>query len=705
MGNGRSTESFAIRGQGTSYTGSSAVVNYLAEVPRISLKVSGVQTYPGDFLDVRSLQVLRGPQGTLFGRNTTGGAILIEPAKPTEGLGGYAEMQVGNYSDRQLEGVVNLPLSDTLHLRFAGRFADRDGFTKDVSSNRDYDSRHYYTGRLGLLWKPAAGIENYLLVSGVKSRTNGSGFILNAVNAPLLDALFMAAGGCAGVGLGGGCSAVTAALEVQRSRGPRSTSPNGGVFARTSLSNWSVIDQLGVDLTDDLKLRNIVSYSEARATTPFDGDGTKFPLYQTSANLYPGRGDFVRQFTEEVQLQGQGFGDHLSYIVGVFYDRVRKPKGRPITNTVLFDQSGNDSSYGSSSYAAYGQATLDLDAFDDSLTGLKLTGGLRYTWDHSSGASRLFSVRPDGSRVCVNGNPVVGEDFSPCKLAGQLKTNAPTWTVGLDYQATRDLLFYGKVTRGYKTGGVNIAAVTTGNLTYRPEYVTTYEGGVKSSVAIGGSRLTANAAVFRTDYRNIQVATIDVAPNFAVGSAVVNGASARVSGVELDGTLRLGRLITLSANYSHLSGKYNKFVLNNPFGQVDCSGNLQVGRIDLSCIPLNLLARNQYSASASLTMPTSEQIGEVVANATWTYIGGQFFTGTNLPELDLGAVIRHYGLLNLSLNWNRVLSSNFDLSFFMSNAANKTYRINNSIVYPSLGLASSLYGEPRFYGVRARYSF
>ena len=109
----------------------------MGEVRLVAGTVNSVQGYPGQFLDLADVQVLRGPQGTLFGRNTTGGAILLEPAKPTDQFNGHIQLQAGNYDDKEVEAVANLPISDQLMARVAGQFIDRAGFTHDAVTGID----------------------------------------------------------------------------------------------------------------------------------------------------------------------------------------------------------------------------------------------------------------------------------------------------------------------------------------------------------------------------------------------------------------------------------------------------------------------------------------------------------------------------------------------------------------------------------------
>jgi len=717
-GQSRDVETIAIRGQGTNYTAAPAVVTYLAEVPLVAGRVVTLQGTPGQFLDLANIQVLRGPQGTLFGRNSTGGAVLLEPSRPTDKFEGYVQVQAGNYRDREVEGVINVPISDTLKIRMAGRFVDREGFTKDVLTGTDYDNRHYYTGRLGVTWTPTDRIENYLMVTGTRSTSHGAGYVIGRYNTALLDGVLGSVGGCAGLGLGAGCSVVTDMMAAQAERGPRRVAL-GPSPLRSKISGWNVIDQLKVELNDTLTLRNIISYGELRALSGFDGDGMPLAIYQTGMGTEPA--DNVRQFTEEFQLQGSALSDKFQYTAGVYYEHTGTPGSRLATNkgATFFSPSLSGGRYTTSAVALYAQAALDFGAFSDTLDGLKLTGGLRYTWDRYRGAGGTAAL-DDASNVvaCTNGVMVVPTRLSDCALHARGRSSKPTWTIGLDYQATPDVLFYGKISRGYKTGGINLLAVNARNLTYNPEYVKTYEAGVKSKVRFGeGASLTLNADVFKTDYTNIQIAGADFNPvSYAGGAAVFNAASARIKGVELEAVLHLSRAIELSGSYSHMSSRYKSFKIDvDPLlSQLDCSGHVASGTIDLSCVPMPYLPKNQFNIAGRFTLPVPEEVGKLVFSAVYAYTGKQWQTATTVPEElpeaqagggEPGLLMKGYGVLNMSLNWSDVMQLPVDLTLFMTNVTNKTYRISNTGTYLSLGSQASLYGEPRMYGASVRYKF
>ncbi len=717
-GQSRDVETIAIRGQGTNYTAAPAVVTYMAEVPLVAGRVATLQGPPGQFLDLANIQVLRGPQGTLFGRNSTGGAVLLEPARPTDRFEGYVQMQAGNYRDREVEGVVNVPLSDTLKIRLAGRFVDRNGFTRDVLTGTGYDNRHYYTGRFGMTWTPSDRIENYLMVTGTRSTSHGSGYVIGQFNTAFLDGVFGGVGGCAGVGLGADCSVLTGLAAEQKDRGSRRVALGPGPL-RSKISGWSAIDQLKIELSDTLTLRNIVSYGELRALSAFDGDGVPLGLYQTG--MGPGPADNVRQFTEELQLQGSTLADKLQYTAGIYYEHTGTPGSRYVTNKGLtfFSPTVSGGRYKTSAVALYVQGALDFGVFNDALDGLKLTAGLRYTWDRYRGAGGSAALDEAGQVVaCTNGVEDVPTTFGDCALNARGRSSKPTWTVGLDYQVAPDVLFYGKVSRGYKTGGINLLAVNARSLTYNPEYVKTYEAGVKSKVRFGGgASLTLNADVFKTDYTNIQIAGADFNPvSYAGGAAVFNAASAKIKGVELEAVLHLSQAFELSGSYSHITSRYKAFRIDvDPLlSQLDCSGHITSGTIDLSCVPLPYLPRDQFNIAGRYTLPLPEEVGKVVLSAVYAYTGKQWQTATTVPEElpqaragggEPGLLMKGYGLLNMSLNWNDVMKLPIDIAVFMTNVTNKTYRISNTGTYLSLGSQASLYGEPRMYGASVRYKF
>lgn len=202
------------------------------------------------------------------------------------------------------------------------------------------------------------------------------------------------------------------------------------------------------------------------------------------------------------------------------------------------------------------------------------------------------------------------------RLGGTFKSSSPTWTVGLDYKVANSLLVYGKISRGYKAGGIGFRAVNASNLFYKPEFVTTYEAGVKTTTRLGSdARLLFNANLFRTDYKDIQVVAGDInLTTFASGAATYNAGRARINGVELESSLQYG-IFNLSANYSHMNARYQQFSVMSASGAIDCSGQRVVGMLKLSCVPFTQTPKNTYSIAGRVTLPVDEQLGKIVLSS------------------------------------------------------------------------------------------
>jgi iron complex outermembrane receptor protein len=233
----RDSQTPTLRGQGATFQASPGVVLYLNEVPLPSPITLSQQGGPGNFVDLENLQVLAGPQGTLFGRNTTGGAVLLVPHKPTNDFSGSIQGKYGNYDDKELEGVLNIPVvDDKLLVRVVGAYQDRDGFTRDVAWNKDRDDKHWYSGRIGITFRPTDRIENYLMAYGAYSRFNGTGIINQGFNIDGTAGLAQL-GLCSNtpIGISGNfsCDVYRAATAQANALGPRKTAHSVDDFQKT----------------------------------------------------------------------------------------------------------------------------------------------------------------------------------------------------------------------------------------------------------------------------------------------------------------------------------------------------------------------------------------------------------------------------------------------------------------------------------------
>lgn len=761
QGTQRSSEVVTIRGQGQTYLASVGVANYFAEVPLIQGGITAVQGGPGTFFDLESLQVLRGPQGTLFGRNTTGGAVLLGPRKPTNELEGYVQAQFGNYSDQEYEGVLNVPLiDDRLLVRAAFKHVERDGFTKDVGpaafgfsdvctpsafgcfgprgagyAGKDYDDKNYWHARIGVTFRPTERIENYLVGYYGKSHDNGTGFITDGINPGFPVA--------PGVSIAPNVATIAANLAYmrpfnpaaildptiaqtvlarQQQLGPRHVAMNMDQFTR--LESLAVVDTFSIELTESLTLRNILSYQRMEQDYSWDLDGSILPaLSQMPSVVEPGNpfGTVGEEasvtdsslLTEELQFQGDTLDGKLRYVFGGYYSN-QEPEGLEATgsfNGASLNLSGFRHIENRST-ALYSQSTLNLGAASSSLEKLSVTAGLRYTKD-----------RITGSRYATNYYVIPGVTDV------ELEYSETTWTAGLDYQASDDVLLYGKATRGYKAGGFNYAAPRPEALTYRPEFVTSYELGAKTDFSLGGMPVRFNVNAYYLDYEDLQRAAGDNYPNVRAdgtcpnttcldqGAIIFNAEGARIQGVEIETAFRPVENLELSLGYAYTDAEYTDYLLTvqpDPLvRRVDsCSGPIAVPfpgqpatSIDLSCVPFQNAPENMFNLNARYALPLGEA-GTLAFGAVYSWIDKVWHGATMTPNDDPLGWTDSYGLLNLSMDWNGVFGSKLDARLWGTNVTDKTYRSFAYTGYSGAsGFVNSVYGEPRMYGLALRYSF
>lgn len=744
----RDVQSPSIRGQSASFEGSPAVVVYLNEVPLPSAYTLSSQGGPGNFVDLANMQVLEGAQGTLFGRNTTGGAILLTPAKPTDKLEGHVQAGFGNYGLFESEAVVNLPVNDKVRLRLVGASRDRDGFTHDVVWNKDRDDQHWRTGRIGLWLNPLEGVTNYTMGYYTESHSNGTGTIGKSYNqgrflglatspVPIGGGVTLPLGAIApsynfcGAGTGpANCSFYDNLITQQQQLGPRATAHDIDDF--TKLYTGGIDNTTEIVIDPNLKLRNILSWSEIKSYYAQNTSGLNAPIYDTGTTVESRTSprDWYKLFTEELQLQGSGLDKKLTYTVGGFYFN-QTPAG--LTQSWAYTLCAYQSPAGcpigtyqtsvtNRSKALYAQATLDLGALTPSLDHLRLTTGYRYTWDTVIGSNASWSYVPlPGGAQYVTGcswngirNP---NPLTDCAYSATLNSSAPNWNIGLDYRPNRDIMLYAKATRGYKAGGFNSYAVFTNTRTFGPEKVTDYEAGFKSNYTVGGVATMLNVNGFYLDYANIQRAAGDYnAATGGNGAITLSTASAVIKGVEVEWMVRPAKYLELGGNYSHLESHYKSFKFDSNSGVWDCTAqSITSPRVfagaDMTCRPLQYLSPNILSIYGRVTIPTPEKVGEVSLYASYSWTDKQWtapFSTETFPDGTLnepGVLLPSFGLLNATIEWKHVLGSGVDLSLFGTNLGNKLYEISNSGVYQTIGAQAVIYGEPRMFGGRIKFSF
>ncbi|MDB5700837.1 MAG: TonB-dependent receptor [Sphingomonadales bacterium] len=704
---GRENTNFSIRGQAKALAGNSAaaVISYFAEVPSPTVG-SSIPTY-----DLGSVQILKGPQGTLFGRNTTGGAILYYPTAPTFDVEGYVSGFYGNYNARTIEGAVNVPLVENkVAVRIAGQYQKRNGWTRNIGIGNNADDLNSRALRGSLLLEPFEGLSNTTIVDYYRNNSTGGGSVLTGVF-PGPNALSAT----------GTLSGALQQLALQKARGPRVINSDVDAFER--VKRLGITNRTEADLGGSIAFVNIFGfrrtdvdyYSSVDGLPTLISDGTGAIPRGLPVTVVGGRQKSkVEQFTDEVQFKGKLFDDKLDWLVGGFYLN-SKPVGPSGTYIPIFilpgftDAPFNYSFYTEKSKALFANVNYKLD---DLVEGLRFNAGFRYTWDDISaciggGTSPNPTVTP---AECRAGSPSIRNSS-----VNKTSSKAPTWTVGVDWQANHNLFLYAVTRRGYRSGGIN-GPTLAGRLipfqSFAPEKVTDVEVGIRSDFEAGDVKIRFNASPFIGWYSGVQVpitglntqATCSLtapggtnAPNSpdgdcnaandpAGGTLLVNAGKTRVAGIDLYARIAPTRTLSFDAGATLLNPK---------------SRSLDVPAILLpylssNKVPFNLVAKTTLTASARWTLPLPEKVGEGAISVDYYHSSAVRISDNLLPA---------YSVVNARFDLKKIGGSGIDAGVFVRNLFDKEYLASSNVGSAILGINSSFYGAPRTYGVELRVAF
>lgn len=704
----RNDLAFSIRGQQFTFgTLFPAVISYFAEVPLQRLST-------GQTFDMASVQVLKGPQGTLFGRVTDGGAVLLTPQAPTNELGGWIEGRVGNYNHHQVSGAINVPLlPDKVMVRLAYDINRQDGFTHNDFGGKDLDDVSYEGVRFSATVKPTDGIENTTIINYNHSSTNGTGTVLTGFNPNALSYN----GSAASIPI------FEAALAAQQARGARRVyvgndlytggDGDGILYKRQALF---VTNSTKIELGENLILKNIFGYiwnKEARSQD-YDGVGD-FNYVQESYTdaMIPKPELYYEQISNELQLQGTLFDDSLNFIVGTYFDRQKKP-GNAESFTVIFNalQAVATSYPVTTSRAVYGQIGYDLSSL---LPGLKFNAGLRYTHDKQrsdNSTIMAYSLAPDalphGGTCDADLTDYPGAFYAlPCTTF-RTSSKVVTYTIGLDWQISRKVFAYITQRKGYRPGGINAGQVNYVNLpAYGPEYTLNREIGLKADWSLAGMPVRTNIAVFRDAYRDIQAQLQTVNSDGTVYTSLVNASRARIQGIELDVTAIPLPGLTLTGSWAYLDAKYLKKGISQEKIDAACPANVLETASDPTMVcpnnPLPQTPKNTLRLAFDYQLPLGADTGRISLGGDMYYVADNYINGRDVAS----GTIQAYTVYNANVSWQNVMGHPVDLSFFVNNLTNKLYEasVDSVVAVGEFGTRVSFYGPPRMYGAALKYHF
>jgi iron complex outermembrane receptor protein len=663
---GNATPGFSLRGLRTSsiqatQDGTTAV--YLDEYV-----LERVQGLNAALYDLDSVEVLNGPQGTLFGRNSIGGAVLLTTKAPQAKFGGYVDASVGNYNLRTLEGAVNLPISDKLQIRAAGRLVKHDGYTLNLADGRHYDDANTLDGRVTIRFQATDTLRNDLLLTAMGEHENGVAYRLGYINT---------------VGSTLGAKLLTTQAQLAGTdfhTGSFNAQP-GGNGHNTNVETKTVVDTLTWDIAPNLTLKNIAGWRKTKSHIYGDFDGTPFDGNSSIDSVD------VNQYSEEVQLQGRAFGDSLSYSTGLFYFRESG-----LAETFSYTGGTTRDSLGhvrNTSKAAYAQATYKVPFIPK----LSLTGGIRETGDNRQLAAQSYA-----NGVCrqLDLNKVQPPN---CLFNFGIKSNVTTWTLSADYKLNDDTLVYIAHRKGYRAGSNNLTSSDyLGYTPAGPEFVIDTEVGLKTRWAWSGMTGSFNFAAFHSDYTDIQVSIkkpFDLGGgNITVTTTTANAAAATIKGAEAEFTVKPIPALTIGGFASYTDAHYDNFVNSG----VDRSKDQFIGAA-------------KYSAGLNVNWIalSSERLGQFSVGADGNYRSGIALQGTNVDPASgkrfLSFFIKGYKLANAHIEWGHVMNSQVDLRVFVKNLTNHDYYTGGTALLSTTGTTAYILGDPRTYGIGLHYTF
>jgi outer membrane receptor protein involved in Fe transport len=595
-----------------------------------------------DFFDVTQVSVLKGPQGTLFGRNATGGVLQIATRDPTREYHGTINTSIDNYLTWRSNVYVGGGVSDTVRAGLSVHYTHQgEGWGRNLATGNDnHKIDHDVQLRGKIFWEPSS--DTVVKLAGDYTDREGA-IAPNFTRFPGYDVLFPAA----------------------RTSNPWDTNSRIDSVNQTTLRGGSLTVEQDFGFA---KLTNITAYRAGKNRFVFDSAATPTP----SLDLVILETD--KQFTQELQLTSPSVGS-FNWTTGFFYfgntadqEQLSVFFRGPLINP--FTQIRFPAEQHTKSISGYGQGTYNIDEHT------RLTVGARYTYEKRTFDGSLIGTFPDSSTLPL---------FETAPDA-HVTYKKPTWRISLDRDVTDDVIAYASYNRGFKSGGFNIRDPS--NPPYFPEKLDAYEVGFKSTLFDRAARL--NVAGFYYDYSNLQV------PRFGSNGTltVLNGAKARIYGLDADYVAEVAEGLTLRASGNWLHAKFLSFPgatfsIPNPgnFGATLIAGDAKGDYLPYS---------PEFTYSLGVDYKFNTAIGQLGINLNDNYNSG--FYG----EADNRLRQSSYHLLNSSLSW-KAKNEQVSARLFVNNILNKA--VASQMASLAVAYLADYSNPPRIYGVSIQYDF
>jgi iron complex outermembrane receptor protein len=636
---------FSIRGMGIDSS-------LASDEPTVGIIVDGVYTASNygaivDTFDLDSIEVLRGPQGTLFGRNVTAGAVNIRTKRPTGATHLDVRMNVGNGGREEVSVAGETALAPNLYGRLSATYDTLDGLFRNRFNGERFPARRDFVVRPTLVWNPDAATTVSLI--GQYSRNRDGGNTLR----PL----------------------VTPGYGLQKTGYLPPTDPDVIDQDFPSTANTNVYSGT-LEITRNIGngvLTSVTGYRKVDYVAALDNDGT-------SINFVVNYFDIKQhQISEELRYAGTGLGGRLDYTIGFYgFDGNTRSSFVQYLPTIAVASTESIGSIREKSLAGFGQFEF---RFTDQLS---IVGGVRLNYDQKSavlGYGFKTAATPTGAcNIAVLPTPSCGVNFT-----GKKSWTDATPKIGLNWKPDRDTLAYLSFTRGFRSGGYNIRNVTVAASPgpYNPEKVDAYEAGIKRQFL--QDHLRVNLTGFYNKYSDLQRSVLALTGV----TTILNAAGARIWGIEFETSALVMRGLRINGSVGYLNARYDSFT------GLDVNGD---GKPDPDLAKALLLERAPkwtWSVSGSWDIYSGSN-GSLQANAIYSY------TDRNAGNVLNTVFLPAYKVLDASLRWTTE-KKHFSVALYAKNLTNTSYG--------TTGLDASaigrmiFYSDPRSYGIEANFHF
>ena len=730
--------------------------------PGVGLYVDGVYIARSvgsatELLDLERIEVLRGPQGTLFGRNTIGGAVSLHTARPADEFGGNAAIKVGDDSRLELEGDVNIPFSDTFKVKVSAAARRRDGYVTNAITGEDLGDDESTGIRIAADWDISDAIDAYWTFDSVSEGENGSPTVFNSLNTSGLFAR-LAAGtagpppsvpnfGDRGVPDANGVNQICAFLnpagqnidndgfhsDIVLDCGTAGSFDLGNAGPFNTYSNAdleSTLDVIGTSLTlefdlGNAQLKSISAYRKTEYDVVRDADNTPLTI------LHSENHDEIEQISQEIQLTGLALSDRLKWTTGAYYFKEETDFDNPVFLPALtVGALNNAGALETENIALFGQVTYDLT------NRLHVTTGVRYTDEEKAATPDFFAIdsynvpnpfstaglrcggpglvrvtdpfdavnRPDAQCISLSDGALLYANAQ-----NNLQFDQTTPMLSLAYDLNDRSMVYATYSEGFKSGGYSTRIIqpvpSSGNPdgvsllpTFDPEEAKTFEVGYKGQL----ENIRFSAAVFTTDYTNQHVVVRQ-----GVAPITFNAGESSISGFEFEGTWTPTENWFVTGGFGYIDGEYNSFsgVLADNLAAAQAafeagtgpSPNQVDGLVDLDD---NLAYTPRKSINLGMSYLISTELGAFTPRIDWSYRGKAFFDAPNTESIAQDG----YSLVNTALSWLSIDES-WEMTLAVKNLADELYRTGGNVSFSGSAYGESIYAREQEWSLTLKKAF